>query len=288
MKTILNELSKTLYETEYRLGREILFDNLDEAWDHMRNYVPHHNYNICYAMLFIEEDGYHVHERTSQPCYGEMRAYGEKSINRPNDPRPTDLHTPFPEKGNPIGAVSYHARLPQNDATLFALNLHCNPEISAYRDVASGGVEVILAENHVNVFVKTSDFDATQLVAFFRKTRMANTAMYQLHQMGVGDKEAYCLGFGGSVGGNQFHLNCYTSVLDLWRIYNQQPNNLTEGTWYNRYDYNRPHIDFILGETGKPGGWGGNSLTIKGSIESAIDKLHNYLSKHKNATKEAA
>src|SRR5690606_4074909 len=100
--------------------------------------------DMAFCLLMEHEGVLRAFPRTGQPCYGEMRPYG-KGCDRPDDVRPTDLFSPFPD-GTPVAvSLSMYSRQSSVESHDF-LNVILDKDKSPWR-AALKDYEV-LTKNH--------------------------------------------------------------------------------------------------------------------------------------------
>jgi hypothetical protein len=223
-----------------------------------------------WAVLMETGDKYTIHERHSNPCYGEMRPYATgPAKNGPYEPKlfpveqrkvhkPGDLFWPFPE-GTPIAlAVPLYG---EDFEWLF------NAEISPWRSVLKDVELVYKADTLRGIVIKDTNVDPTVMVNLFR-TRMNhycyNYIKSQDTKYGMEiDRIVDCLIPHGSF--KTCGVFGFEPDIDL--ILSGKPNDLSDGgTFKQRYAYNRPKQDYL---------WKGSSF--KKVIEKITGKKGEYI-----------
>lgn len=215
---------------------------IEEGREHLINFVLTHKPNrTSYSILMNDNGSLNISDRTGNPCVGSLRTYGHKSL-RPRDYFPGDLRTPdrtLPE-GNPImlafpGGMWGRQLLPEQEMKETFLSsdgpwcsiVHAIEGI--YKD---GKCEGILVTD-TNIF-------PTVMVNFIRKFRAQGTLNPSDHKnprIRVLER-IFGLGWMQNFGGRP----------DVARlIAGEVVPGLDEDTFYNRWPYNRPLIDYIFG-----------------------------------------
>lgn len=97
------QYEKELHPTQK--STEILFRDESKAIAYIEDLMTKPEHSTNHTMLFEQPEGFRVYTRVNQPCYGEMRPYGNH-IDYPDSPqvkisKPGDLHDPFPY-GTPV------------------------------------------------------------------------------------------------------------------------------------------------------------------------------------------
>lgn len=248
-------------------------ENLELATEHLVKFVQEKS-GMAYAFVTDHEGVLTVHERWSQPCYGEMRPYGKTHPDLlPEHQRevrkPGDLNTPFPDKGNPIMAIlrMYQSASSWNKTALAGLNdflkLYIDEERSPWRQ-ATKDAEIIrdAKDIPIGILFPRTDFMPTLLIEgwMFLRSRMSEKNFAFWHDLrekypdvdpaklllfwyGVytWDGELYSHNWGG------YYLGM---KLELDRFLNGQP--IIDGpTLFERGAYNRPKLHDVFGDTGK-------------------------------------
>jgi hypothetical protein len=134
---------------------------------------------MSYGYVVNDKDVLTVYHNSGQPCYGEMRPYG--STHKDVQPerqakvgKPGDLHSPFPQTGNPVlVAQSLYTKVQPGDteATIDFLNAYLDPETSPWRDASKFGSIIMDGDRPAGIFYSSTDFNPTILVEgwmFFR------------------------------------------------------------------------------------------------------------------------
>lgn len=220
-----------------------------------------------WALLTLDESSgeYSYHTRITEPCYGGLRSYGSLSKNRPEDYWPSDLRGwPFPPNGKPIALavpLRYY-NTPYNKVSIEEWNTYISfvidREFSPWKLIMKN---VELVEGRSFLFHDLA-IDPTILVNFLMYFRyvtnhlvlnFVNMLKYLKISMGEGDKRKafYLSTFArpDSSSSNGEMLEVYnTSPIfgDPKRIIGGNPRILTEGSFGDRYDYNRPEVEIIF------------------------------------------
>jgi hypothetical protein len=211
--------------------------------------------SIAYV-LTIDDDKHYI--RQNQPCYGELRKYESThrgDCTQPANPKPTDLHHPFPE-GTPTGlVVPFHSYL----ETLYPelAEGEANDLFETMYSVDSPwargfGKEVsFVKKNNSIVAVKFSDLalDSTILVNSLKV--MQNLIMKvrdfnELLTMGMDRYEALLVlmlnGISLKLGVSSTDSYSVNPSFSFRRFFERNPNDLTGGYLSERVDYNRTNM----------------------------------------------
>lgn len=202
-----------------------------------------------FSIVVRNEGKVSVHHRLRRPCFGEMRSYREKSLNRPDDRFPSDLLNNFPD-GTPIGVFVLASHNTPSDITLKFWSevnpyLGNNEEFLKHRVFIKGSDERVLG-----VLIKTGDILPTHLVAAMMSSRNLTSQtkeraeLYITHGMEEGDAWKLAL---ITYEYNQKYsftsTNTVSLALDVQKYFGSSPDDLDGGLlWSSRADYNRPDI----------------------------------------------
>lgn len=173
-----------------------------------------------FSLLMQKEPGGEItsHVRVNQPCYGEMRKYGEIST-LPSTSKPSDLHHPFPE-GRPV-AVMVHSNYLATKMQAFDSK---SPWIKGF-----GSIDNIIFHHDKNIFTLIDTrIDPSVFVLMLRNIRSLDNLDSRIDK----DKNNYYYKYLWSP--------FYNNIFSDFRLFcNQSPINASGGTWYDGYDYNR-------------------------------------------------
>ncbi len=270
------------------------FDTMLAGVEALKEYVhKHSNGSFNYAPLHQEEDDgpFNYYERTGLPCYGELRPYAQGlSGNGPYEPllmpekqrevyKPTDLFYPFPQ-GNPV-AVAVAFSPFDADGTKMIEDVVLNPGLSPWREVLKGFeiiydkkdrfIGIVITNTHinpttmVNMFRKinrhhqNSSSEYTKLLASFHTlSRLEAFVLAQMYYMSEKTKVIF-------YSGNDY--NPMDDNPDFTRVFNGTPIDTTGGTFYDRYAYDRPRIDFL---------WGVGKGRLSDNVKARTGKTGHY------------
>lgn len=207
-----------------------------------------------FAMVMRKENGHeHVHPRTQRPCYGELRAYGDKSTNRKDDKQPGDLRNNFPE-GIPVGvAVKYFLNNAESiDFAKLYWGPH-NPYIGKYHK----HVSLVLDDNGnmLGYIIKRGDIPPTPLVLSIMSFRGMNKyKMFEALQkapFNFDERKAListiCSTYFEGLKQVSFPYGYFSSRSNIERIFKHDQNDLDQGyLWSDRGDYNRPNLSELF------------------------------------------
>jgi hypothetical protein len=229
-------------------------EGIDELRHHARSMT---GMNFALAMrdhVDGDDDRITVYPRENQPCQGgEMRKYGKRSPNRPKDPRPGDLHDPFPD--GILEGVSIHWQtLPKKDMIEFLTS-----QESPYRKGVGPNTEHILDETGERVvgsiFLDT-DVDPTVFVNMLQFIRSIDSNLFKKYRENglTGAESILCMMLCGSdpevafTGTYSYYFPTKASV--RWIIEGDHFD-LSGGTYRDGYDYNRPEVQDLFKARGE-------------------------------------
>jgi hypothetical protein len=173
--------------------------------------------------------------------------------------KPSDLYYPFPQ-GSPVAlAVAFSPF--DADGTAMIKDVVLNPEISPWREVLKE-FELIYDKKgrFIGIVITDTHINPTTMVNMFRKINrhhQNSSPLYTrlLASFSVLSKlEAFvlaqmCYSAGNDIlmfySGNDY--NPMDDNPDFTRVFGGTPIDTTGGTFYDRYAYDRPRIDFLWG-----------------------------------------
>ena len=222
----------------------------EEMWDELRKASTSMS-GINFALGIRTDEGQlQVWKRPSQPCQGgEMRKYGitHDDCTRPKDKRPGDLYYPFPD-GTPLAVCSKFGK-----GVKYWYSVYVN-DTSPYRR-AYGNEDNIELVRDKGVLVKDASLiDPTMLVYFFRKLRDGSEDFFDSYLFKeLTPIELVLFDLIGWKGCN-FNKRGESSMYDVRKINLKQflkggveaSYDLTGGSLKDRYDYNRPEIEYVF------------------------------------------
>lgn len=223
-------------------------DYKDEAMSRSRNL----QFRRSYVIVTESEDGtIYLHDRPSQPCWGELRKYERTAAGRCTQPevnKPGDLYYPFPD-GKPIGiATSYLGQVTQEQMDILYTKEDSPLRLGANKIIVSN----IIGTHDNSVFFDGLDIDPTVLIWSLRYFRSKFGNVY-----GKCNNINKCLDAGMSVPesiliGSNDYGNCVDSGFSnqgsnfsVARFLNGTPNDWSGGSMQDRVDYNRPKQDYL-------------------------------------------
>lgn len=220
----------------------------EEMWDVLREKATYMS-GINFALGMRTDEGQlQVWVREDQPCQGgEMRKYGitHDDSTRPKDPRPGDLYYPFPD-GTPLAVCSHFHT---NISELFP---HYVNKGSPYLRAYGGPNNVEMVGNSSVVIKDASLIDPTTMVYLFRKFRCGKNVFGELlNHLTPTEVVLFDLIEWKSL---NFKKGGASSMYDVREINLKKflkggveaSYDLTGGSLYNRYDYNRPDIEYLF------------------------------------------
>lgn len=215
----------------------------------------------AFALLMEHEGKLLYYHRGSQPCYGEMRTYGDKST-QPEVHKPGDLFHPFPD-GTPVGvSVPFFAHPQNKNRDVLASFLFGKD--SPWRR-GTGTFDVLRVDGvPKGIITMDTEFDPTPLISALICSRSLLAEHYCniLSKLRVAfpkreDFEHFrvmCFfQFTGSQGWAPMSPLVYSlsSQLVLKRFNSGDSVDITGGTFRDRYAYNRPKLEKVFSEDGK-------------------------------------
>lgn len=233
-----------------------------------------------YCIVVQNDSGeYEYHDRTHQPCIGgEFRKYKKthgEDCTRPDDFRPNDLHFPFP-KGKPCAVGYWWPYMGENHKQEISLLFsERSPWIKGFG--SSESIHFIPSDENDNTYrrsmispspkdnayckgfiLKHGKIDPTVWISFLKRLQCISS-MTNLFTKAIeadfSETEALVLStFVTSitydtwtnkhyVGGNDY---AFAPNSSLKKFINQESEDLTGGTWEDRFDYNRPELALIF------------------------------------------
>lgn len=269
------------------------------------------NGSISWSMITQDEDlGLSFHERKKQPCFGEMRKYKSTHGDECHKPegKPGDLHDPFP-KGTPV-AISiawgtYPPPIPvesdELDELIYLFWGAKSPWINGF--VHPESLDFTLTEDKKSYrgFVLTNtDFDPTVFVNLInvwkkiwgyqpshepvlKKYRLAKEAGLEGVELIIAMASVNLMENSnwGQKEGIIFDDGYYTPrSWDLTRLRNQDPKDISGGTFRDRYDYDRMYLHTIFEKDGPSTSeqMGGSYGPVVGTHLECMKKLKEVLS----------
>jgi hypothetical protein len=221
-----------------------------------------------FALIMRQGDSLKLYRRETQPCQGgEMRKYAKISYppadqgkvlhedcTRPDDPRPSDLKHPFPDGIPELVAVHFQKEMPERmfeDLYVYGPYSKLNGKIVEVIDEWSGLVCGCLIDTEI---------DSTLLVNFLQFVRSCNVNAWKAWcELGAQTDEIASLmyltnpGFDVRMSAPAPYNYYFSTNTCVKRVLEGSFNDLTGGTFRDRFDYNRPEIQdlykFRDGET---------------------------------------
>lgn len=274
---------------------------IEEGLAHLRKFANrddtggHVGYD--YSILIDNGGKLEVHDRVNLPCYGELRPYAKGSAsNGPYEPelmpeeqrkvhKPGDLYYPFP-KGNPIAvAVPFISNVPDSDDwDNIMTDVVLNPELSPWRKALTGYEVIRNKKNRVaGIVITDTKINPTIMVNMFRNIHRKITYCIPLYKTFI-EKfklqklEAFILANMGMLNSGQFSFvqdedyQMFGPKPNFKRILNGDPIDRTNGTFFDRYAYDRPKQDHQWNDM--PQG----SPTLMKNVKEALKKKDAYFS----------
>lgn len=246
--------------------------------------------DLCFTLVMREEGELKKYDRIAQPCYGELRTYHKThpdySDPQPHDEyRPNDLHAPFPAGTPEILGVPFYSFDYRYDSKAGGVYTYClkkkNERFVAFTRYlfssdspwAKGlgsDIEIVEDDNYLyGVILYDTEFDPTVLVNLLNNFRAFQFAFVN-QILEVSDDHlvsAMILTNLSNVNNPyppvpdpeitrivQHNSTEYynPTVLDIRRFVEKNPNDLTGGTFRNRFAYNRKILHNIFAGEGEP------------------------------------
>lgn len=220
-----------------------------------------------YALLSKTDEGkLKVTEKSSKPCYGELRPYG-KYVNpkqkntRGKDVKPNDLPHGFPEGEILALSVAMHQPVAKKTLESELWDVFWSKELSPWRE-ALGSHQIVLSDdadkNPAHLWTD-ANFAPTTAISSLMVARNINE--YSVDRFDILKKLApnsnpsfliaatLCSSFYGTWSfGNQTDYELSFTDASLSRFVNGKPFDLDEGlTLRERAAYNRPNIQYLFG-----------------------------------------
>lgn len=233
--------------------------------------------DISFALAMEDSVGnISYHERTNQPCYGELRKYARVESSSYSTPqrahesvtditgknnviKPTDLHFPFPD-GKPLGlCVGWKSWTHGMEAEEEYFQYTLGPTSPWMRGLfCPANVDILRKDGRIiGMVLKSLAVDPTVLVHFLIFTSRlmgfgsrSIERFKKIKDMGLSDFEAIMmvltLGDVEMGGIHQFDDYVVNIKIDPRRVRDGNSHDLTGGTLEDRYDYNRPDLGDIF------------------------------------------
>jgi len=235
-----------------------------------------------YLLVMKIDEGYSVHYRLDQPCYGELRKYKMTHgtmCTRPESEKPDDLFNPFP-KGVPHAVVIPFHDLYHDDGKsegrkhfLEFLVSEDSPWISGFG--SPDKVEMIKKDEVYHGFIlRDMHIDPTVMVQLIWATRdISHSGTFdRLVADGLTSIEAVAVLYANSSNDpykiiseqDEYHFG---SRLSLKRFFSKTPRDFTGGKYDEGYDYNRRMVqDIFYSDTGML--WKEEMVKVFGGVAS--------------------
>lgn len=238
-------------EEDEPMSKHIVVASKEAGIELMTEWLKTKARGINFALLMDDEGVLKVYYRNEQPCFGELRTYGPKST-APDVYKPSDLHHPFPD-GHPIAV-----------GTNFGwngewLDIAITPESSPWHSVLKEFI-TFDSERGKCIIITDTHIDPTIMVHMFRMINYNSSfeSVFQKLKTIFPDEMASLLWvMTPSINfplNNHFTINTYDygnwsgNSPDFKLIFHRTPKEITGGTFYERWAYNRPDIDYIFGK----------------------------------------
>jgi hypothetical protein len=252
----------------------VLVGSLDEGLEHLRNFCHENVHSISWSIIMEKDGELRVFDRPNQPCYGELRVYGEDCVNEDQRSviKPSDLDDPFPE-GTPVAvgvAMDNPAGFPDAVENYnFVLGLFLDPEKSPWRKALKSFETTTNPHGSIDgLIIKDTNIDPTVMVNLFMMLRNIYPEWGERLKKLVEtfpDTDVYILlatyittswyNTGNGVWKVQLvsPFDYYvSSSLDIKKFLSGEVDDLSSGgTLKERYSYNRPKLHYLFGNTGK-------------------------------------
>ena len=224
----------------------------EKTLTHCYSFLTAHDYKYSAVIAIESGDGYIIHNRVNEPCYGFLRKYRERSPNRPNDPRPSDLPRDFPD-GTPglltvmINPFNYE----QNKSFVDWYFSPTGPYASVCKDIE---LVVNKGGDLVGVIVHDTDVDATMLIHLFKYSRYLPTKAASAKKLEI---SKFNENFETPEEFFTYVMMGFTDFLpsqssyNLWYYVHGVPSFET-GSFKKGFDYNRPQIESLFRDGTSP------------------------------------
>lgn len=223
----------------------------------------------CYYILVESGRGQEAIERFGEPCYGGLRKYKDTHPDATlNEDKPGDLYHPFPQ-GTPLGVMFiWRGNLTKNPLFNYLVSNDSpwKKGFSSHEELIIRVMEIANGSKVTAMVVTNSDVDPTVMV-HLAKIIKTSIEMFDvtykfeaLLKEGATNFEALL----GSVylaantwtGGFTASTYTFPSNLNVKNMFYQKPNDLTGGTFKNRFDYNRKKFADLFSGRDEYGGGG--------------------------------
>lgn len=211
--------------------------------------LSHTQQSNTYALLFVNDGVFTVHEYVQRPCYGEMRMYNKTHPGEVKDSvqMPGDLNRKFPD-GTPIAVAittgTDYAKLPMRKF-MYSAN---SPYKNAFKSIRWVGPEG--AER--GFILDDTTFDPTVLIhALISGQRYFSHTIFDRLSSKFGSKIALLLIEANSITGESVVANfgyVTSPKMNLVKYFSGEPRNISVNaeTLHDRAVYNRPDLAFIF------------------------------------------
>ena len=209
--------------------------NREELAGLMEEHSKKNKGSIGFVLAMEHEDEITIHDRFKQPCQGgETRKYfsthGDKCT-QPENKKPGDLECPFPP-GRPVAIAFPLSDTPRNELSLRKRDLiisAISPYRAGFKDVTphKEGLGFTIMDTHVDPTVMI------QGVQHIRSRGGTRDEFGSFEDLDFLFLTSYCGWFPSEY---YMHQN-----LSPRRFYEGKPNDLSGGSYYDGYDYNRSY-----------------------------------------------
>lgn len=217
--------------------------------------------NFSLAMLDNNTELINLYRRKGQPCYGELRKYKSThgdDCTQPNNHKPSDLHSPFPD-GTPLAIAARFPQIPEQDLLEFLFSNE-SPWRKGFKDekniewTLQDGKKIgfVLTETDIDPTVFVNLLNTIKSICFYPGMISTKFKFCELVEKGLSPKEAImlimtinisCLPVLGQAGSIGYYFPIH---LDVKRFMDSNPRDLTGGSFQDRYDYNRTYLQNIF------------------------------------------
>lgn len=230
--------------------------SIEEGHALLRDFIlPLTNGGHNYAFLMERPDGtLEVEMRHGRPCWGETRRYKEKS-NRPFDKWPSDLPTPI-GIGSPIAAAMPLNLYGNTNSDVIETGLDITTsEESPYRTLFKDYELIRSDKNSVGYVFKDTGYDSTVQASMFMNLRnylvSAHAFLKDLKDVSPALRFVIMTERAMFSQSGAYSDGWTSSVHPCWsmkRVIEGNPVGLSNGTWRDQKDYNRPFIHYLFSD----------------------------------------
>ena len=238
---------------------------------------------ISFILAMEYEGEVTIHPRSGQPCQGgETRKYYSTHgdlCTQPEDNKPGDLHHPFP-KGRPVAIAFPKSTIAHSGKLPYFAKLRDFLTMSPESPFRSGFKDVHIHADGVGFTIGDTHVDPTVMIQGVQLLRALNNLSAYGPEFieSLSEIDALLLSIR-----NGFLGYYWDVTISPKKYYLGLPNDLSGGTYYDGYDYNRAfNKDLFVSSMDNPGGFNlQNNLYAGGTIRDKamkfLDDVHKFM-----------